>query len=146
MIATAAEVLDGIDLSGRTALVTGGYSGIGIEMVRALAGAGASVLVPARRPDRARAAVEGMARVEVGELDLACTDLLDSDGHEDDATIVDVTVDMADLEFIDTAGVRALIEVKSRHSDKGRTVHLVNSVRLVRKVVSLYGRSDLLAG
>ena len=82
----------------------------------------------------------------VGELDLACTDLLDSDGHEDDATIVDVTVDMSDLEFIDTAGVRALIEVKSRHSDKGRTVHLVNSVRLVRKVVSLYGRSDLLAG
>ena len=68
---TAAEVLDGIDLTGRTALVTGGYSGIGIEVVRALAGAGATVLVPARRPDKARAATEGIAGVEVGELDLA---------------------------------------------------------------------------
>jgi ABC-type transporter Mla MlaB component len=53
---------------------------------------------------------------------------------------------MADLEFIDTAGVRALIEVKTRHSARGRRVHLVNSARLVRKVVTLYGRSDLLAG
>ena len=81
-----------------------------------------------------------------GELDLACTSMLDTDGHEDDRSISDVTVDMSDLEFIDTAGVRALIEVKTRHSDRGRTVHLVNSVHLVRKVVSLYGRSDLLAG
>lgn len=81
-----------------------------------------------------------------GELDLACTALLDSDGHEDDRSIHDVTVDMAALEFIDTAGVRALIEVKTRHSERGRTVHVVNSARLVRKVVSLYGRSDLLAG
>jgi anti-anti-sigma factor len=81
-----------------------------------------------------------------GELDLACTSMLESDGHEDDKTIHDVTVDMADLEFIDTAGVRALIEVKTRHSARGRRVHLVNSARLVRKVVTLYGRSDLLAG
>lgn len=81
-----------------------------------------------------------------GELDLACTAMLELDGHDDDMSIHDVTVDMSDLEFIDTAGVRALIEVKTRHSDRGRTVHLVNSVHLVRKVVSLYGRSDLLAG
>ena len=50
---TAAEVLEGIDLSGRLAIVTGGYSGLGLETVRALSGAGADVIVPARRP-RAR--------------------------------------------------------------------------------------------
>jgi hypothetical protein len=50
---TAAEVLEGIDLSGRLAVVTGGYSGIGLETTRALAGAGARVVVPARRPDAA---------------------------------------------------------------------------------------------
>jgi NAD(P)-dependent dehydrogenase (short-subunit alcohol dehydrogenase family) len=33
---TAEEVLHGIDLTGRTALVTGGYSGIGLETTRAL--------------------------------------------------------------------------------------------------------------
>ena len=65
---TAAEVIDGIDLTGTLAVVTGGYSGIGLETTRALAGAGAHVVVPARRPERARAAVgDG---VEVAELDL----------------------------------------------------------------------------
>ncbi|MFL6156660.1 MAG: oxidoreductase [Marmoricola sp.] len=67
----AAEVLAGTDLTGRRALVTGGYSGIGIEMVRALVGAGAEVLVPARRPDSAREALRDVERVTVGELDLA---------------------------------------------------------------------------
>jgi NAD(P)-dependent dehydrogenase (short-subunit alcohol dehydrogenase family) len=68
---TAAEVLDGIDLTGRTALVTGGYSGIGVEVVRALAGAGAHVLAPARRPEQAAAVLAGIDGVEVSELDLA---------------------------------------------------------------------------
>jgi len=68
---TAAEALTGIDLTGKHALVTGGYSGIGIEMVRALTDAGASVLAPARRPAEAQAALAGISGVEVGELDLA---------------------------------------------------------------------------
>ena len=45
---TAAQVIAGIDLTGRTAIVTGGYSGLGLETVRALASAGAAVVVPAR--------------------------------------------------------------------------------------------------
>lgn len=81
-----------------------------------------------------------------GELDLACSDLLDSDGHEEDRSIHDVTVDIEHLEFIDTAGVRALIGVRERHQDRGRTVHLVRPADLVRKVVTLYGRGDVLAG
>ncbi|GAA2284105.1 SDR family NAD(P)-dependent oxidoreductase [Nonomuraea roseoviolacea subsp. roseoviolacea] len=67
---TAEEVLAGIDLTGRTAVVTGGYSGLGLEVVRAFAGAGARVLVPARRPDAARAALREVPRVEVRPLDL----------------------------------------------------------------------------
>ena len=50
---TDREVLAGIDLSGRLALVTGGYSGLGTEIVKALTGAGAHVVVPARRPEQA---------------------------------------------------------------------------------------------
>jgi NADP-dependent 3-hydroxy acid dehydrogenase YdfG len=46
----AREVLRGRDLMGKTALVTGGYSGIGLEATRALAEAGATVIVPARTP------------------------------------------------------------------------------------------------
>ena len=48
---TAAEVLEGVDLSGRRAVVTGGGSGIGIETARALAGAGAAVTLAVRRTD-----------------------------------------------------------------------------------------------
>ncbi|MGY6627869.1 MAG: oxidoreductase [Oceanicaulis sp.] len=68
---TAAQVINGHDLTGRTTLVTGGYSGIGLETVRALAGAGARVLVPARDPARAKAALDGLGQVEVLALDLA---------------------------------------------------------------------------
>jgi NAD(P)-dependent dehydrogenase (short-subunit alcohol dehydrogenase family) len=67
---TAAEVLRGIDLSNKVAIVTGGYSGLGLETTRALAGAGAHVVVPARRPDAARDALSGISDVEVAELDL----------------------------------------------------------------------------
>jgi NAD(P)-dependent dehydrogenase (short-subunit alcohol dehydrogenase family) len=67
---TAAEVVEGIDLSGKLAVVTGGYSGVGLETVRALVGAGASVVVPARRVDHAREELSGIDMVEVDELHL----------------------------------------------------------------------------
>jgi NAD(P)-dependent dehydrogenase (short-subunit alcohol dehydrogenase family) len=41
---TAAEVIAGRDLTGKTAVVTGGYSGIGVETVRAFRSAGAKVV------------------------------------------------------------------------------------------------------
>lgn len=67
---TAREAAQGIDLSGKTAIVTGGYSGLGLETVRVLSEAGATVVVPARDPVRGRASVEGIANVQVDELDL----------------------------------------------------------------------------
>ncbi|NUR01020.1 MAG: SDR family NAD(P)-dependent oxidoreductase [Streptomyces sp.] len=68
---TAHEVLHGIGLTGKVALVTGGYSGLGLETTRALAEAGAHVVVPARRPSTAKEALAGVGGVEVDELDLA---------------------------------------------------------------------------
>jgi NAD(P)-dependent dehydrogenase (short-subunit alcohol dehydrogenase family) len=52
----AADVVRGIDLAGRTAIVTGGASGIGLETARALAGAGAAVTIASR--DAAATAAE----------------------------------------------------------------------------------------
>ncbi len=48
------EILSGVDLAGKVAVVTGGYSGIGLETTRALAGAGMKVYVPVRDPAKAQ--------------------------------------------------------------------------------------------
>ncbi|MEV4721437.1 oxidoreductase [Micromonospora noduli] len=68
---TAGDVLAGIDLTGKTALVTGGYSGLGLATTRALTRAGARVVVPAFRPDAAQQALAEVPGVEVDQLDLA---------------------------------------------------------------------------
>jgi NAD(P)-dependent dehydrogenase (short-subunit alcohol dehydrogenase family) len=74
---TAAEVVDGIDLSGRRAIVTGGASGIGVETARALAAAGAEVTLAVRDTaagDRTAGdiiASTGSKQVLVAPLDLA---------------------------------------------------------------------------
>lgn len=70
---TGAEVLAGHDLHGKTAIVTGGYSGLGLETVRALAGRGAKVIVPVRSPDKAAEALAGVA----GDVTSAPMDLGD---------------------------------------------------------------------
>ncbi len=68
---TAEAALAGRDLRGQVAIVTGGYSGIGTETTRVLAHAGATVIVPARSPEKARAAVAHLPRVELETLELA---------------------------------------------------------------------------
>jgi len=67
---TTGDVLGDIDLTGTNVVVTGGHNGLGLETTRALAGAGASVTVAARNPDRAAEKVSGIPRVETARLDL----------------------------------------------------------------------------
>jgi NAD(P)-dependent dehydrogenase (short-subunit alcohol dehydrogenase family) len=75
--ATAAEVVAGIDLSGRRAIVTGSTSGIGVETARALASANAEVTLAVRNLDAGKRTAEdisastGYRRVLVAPLDLA---------------------------------------------------------------------------
>jgi NAD(P)-dependent dehydrogenase (short-subunit alcohol dehydrogenase family) len=67
---TTREVIRGVDLHGKTAIVTGGYAWLGLETTRALASAGARIVVPARDLRKAQEAVNGIAGVEVEAMDL----------------------------------------------------------------------------
>ncbi len=96
------EILAGIDLTGKTAIVTGGYSGIGLETTRALAGAGATVIVPVRDPVKAE---ENLSSIE-GDISSAKMDLADLDSVRTFASSVYDSIDALDL-LINNAGIMA---------------------------------------
>ncbi|WP_374445107.1 SDR family NAD(P)-dependent oxidoreductase [Epilithonimonas sp.] len=74
---TTEEVIKGISLEGKIAIVTGGNSGIGLETVKTLAKAGATVIVPARDIEKAKRNLAGIPNVELEELDLVNPDSID---------------------------------------------------------------------
>jgi NAD(P)-dependent dehydrogenase (short-subunit alcohol dehydrogenase family) len=74
---TASEVIQGVDLCGRRAIVTGGASGIGIETARALVGAGANVTLAVRRPDAAEPIAAELRALGKGNVDIRSVDLAD---------------------------------------------------------------------
>jgi len=67
---TSTDVIKGIDLSGKTAIVTGGYVGLGLETTKTLVAAGATVIVPARSREKAEKYLEGVENVEIETMDL----------------------------------------------------------------------------
>src|SRR3954453_15418011 len=110
---TAAEVVAGVDLSGKRAIVTGGASGIGVETARALAGAGAAVTLAVRD-------------LQAGER--VATELRGQDAH----AVTALPLDLADLSsvaafarawdqpldiLVNNAGVMAIQELT--FSDRG---------------------------
>lgn len=75
---TTGDVIADIDLSGKTALVTGGHSGLGLETTLALARAGARVVVPARSTQAAREPLADIPNVEIAPLDLSSPASIDA--------------------------------------------------------------------
>lgn len=103
---TATEVLTGIDLSGKVAIVTGGHSGLGLETTKALVGAGARVIAAARRPAAAETATMGLPRVAVEELDLS--DLDSVRAFAERILAADLHIDL----LINNAGIMACPETR----------------------------------
>ncbi|ADG08894.1 oxidoreductase [Caulobacter segnis] len=84
---TAREVVAGHDLSGKVAIVTGAATGIGVETARALADAGAEVIIAARKPELGEEVANqineevGMKRVSFGMLDLSSLEAIRHFAH-----------------------------------------------------------------
>ena len=85
---TADQVLEGKDLSGKTAFVTGGYSGLGQETARAMAARGAHVIIAGRDLSKADAAAASIrdavpdAQVDTIRCDLASLEAVRACGSE----------------------------------------------------------------
>ncbi len=71
---TTSDVSKGIDLTDKVAIVTGGSTGIGLETVKTLSEAGATVIVPARNIEKARQNLQNIKNVEIEEMDLIDSD------------------------------------------------------------------------
>lgn len=67
---TATEVAKGIDLSGRNVIVTGGYTGIGLETVKTFHKAGAEVWIPTRDKTKAQKNLDGIPNLKIHSMDL----------------------------------------------------------------------------
>ncbi|MFX3616460.1 MAG: SDR family NAD(P)-dependent oxidoreductase [Sporolactobacillus sp.] len=99
---TTAEVIKNIDLKGKNAIVTGGYSGLGLETVKTLVSAAAHVIVPARDLNKARQALAGLDNVEIEYMDLLEPDSIDSFAEKFLATGKPLHI------LINSAGIMAL--------------------------------------
>lgn len=75
---TSTEVIKGIDLTGKIAVVTGGNTGIGLETTKTLALAGATVIVLARNVEKAKANLEDITNVEIEEVDMMSPSSIDT--------------------------------------------------------------------
>jgi len=76
---TAQAVIEGVDLSGKRAIVTGGAAGIGVETARALINAGAQVTLAVRRPEAAQSIAAELGAQGRGTVDVRALDLADLD-------------------------------------------------------------------
>jgi len=106
--ATAEEVTAGIDLAGKTIVVTGCNSGIGLETMRVLALRGAHVIGTARTPERGQeacASVKGKATPVVLELSdfdsvVACANAIRAMNTPIDALVCNAGVLLTDLQQV----------------------------------------------
>jgi NAD(P)-dependent dehydrogenase (short-subunit alcohol dehydrogenase family) len=105
--ATTSDIIKGVNLVGKVAIVTGGYSGLGLEAARTLASAGARVIVPARDIQRARKAIaEAGGAMEVRSMDLTDPRSIDDFARDFIETGLPLHI------LINNAGIMALPELK----------------------------------
>ena len=102
------EIMEGINLEEKTVVITGGYSGIGLETSRALVNAGANVIAPARRKDIASKELDGIIdKDNIVEMNLA-------DPNSVQQFVDDFTSSAESLDIlINNAGVMACPEMRT---------------------------------
>ena len=96
----AHEITKDVDLNGKIAIVTGGYSGIGLETTRELVSSGAEVIIPAKRSDVAIKNLEGIvSKDNVIEMDLSDLNSVKNftDGYKENFNKLDLLINNAGI-------------------------------------------------
>ena len=96
----ADEITKDIDLTGKIAIVTGGYSGIGLETTRTLINSGAEVIIPAKRSEVAIKNLEGIvSKNNVVEMDLSDLNSVKNftDGYKENFNKLDLLINNAGI-------------------------------------------------
>lgn len=129
---TTIDIIKGVDLVGKVVIVTGGYSGLGLETARTLASAGARVIVPARDVERARKAIaEAGGGMEVQFMDLTAPGSIDDFARDFVETGLPLHL------LINNAGIMALPELK-RDSQGNELQFATNHLGHFRLTVRLW--------
>jgi len=104
---STADVIEGISLAGKVAVVTGASSGLGVETVRILAGAGAKVVMLARNKDKLEGVADDLRSANPGaNVDTETVDLADLDSVREAAAVIASKYPAIDI-LINNAGVMA---------------------------------------
>ena len=102
---TTNDVIEGISLAGKVAVVTGASSGLGVETVRTLAGAGARVVMLARNREKLEAVADSLRQANPqAQIDTEIVDLTDLDSVRQAAAAIIKNTPQIDL-LINNAGV-----------------------------------------
>ena len=82
----------------------------------------------------------------IGELDLSCVEPLARVTDLDLTGVTGITVDLADLEFIDSTAIQALLAFKKTHEGSGREVRFVRPQPFVNRIFLVLGLGEYLTG
>lgn len=138
---TAEEASDGIDLSGKTVVLTGGSAGLGVETARVLALRGAKVVSVVRDEAKGKAAADGIReRVPDADIELAVLDLFDLDsvrrGTDDIAARfprIDRLINNAGVMMCPLARTKEGLDTQLGTNHLG---HFVLTARLIENVIA----------
>lgn len=75
--------------------------------------------------------------VAVGELDLAGGPLLDSAVRDAEVSGEQIVIDLADVTFVDSSGLRSLIGASQRAAGRGQRVRLVSPTSVVSRLLEI---------
>ena len=137
------EVMQGVDMTGKFAVVTGGSGGLGYETVRSLLAAGADVFIGARTPEKLEEAATKLAEAfphrSVGFFPLDLAELESVDAFADAVLALDRPIDR----FIANAGIMACpLERNSLGLEMQLATNYVGHAALISRLASAIRKSE----